>query len=81
MLNYFVFCTFFMGLAAFVTVQILKIRPGKPGRRDDNNNGGWDADSGLPVINMPPGSTLDQWLTDKLNNRDVPRKKRKQVPD
>jgi hypothetical protein len=40
-------------------------------RNDDNDgggNGGGGIDPGLPKIDLPPGTSLDDWLTDRQPN-------------
>ena len=83
-IQYLVLTSFFFSLAALFLVHFMRKNPGSPGTGgpdDQNGNGGWEADVGLPIIDMPPGSTLDLWLTDKLNNRDVPKTRRTYVKD
>lgn len=74
LINYLVLSTFCCAAAGYYLYRFLRIpyhaRPSDNG----NNEGGWNDEAGLPQIDMPPGSSMDEWLTDKLNNRDVPQK-------
>ena len=72
-INYFVLSAFcFLG-AGYYLYRFLRV-PLQNTRPDENNNdgGGWNDDSGLPVIDLPPGCTLNDLLTDRFNNRDAP---------
>lgn len=40
---------------------------------NDNNGGGWGHDPKLPIVDLPPGTSLGDWLTDRPS---APKKER-----
>jgi hypothetical protein len=47
----------------WILVRIARRRNMPPD--DDNGGGGFGGDN-LPIIDLPPGSGLDDWLTDRI---------------
>lgn len=47
-------------------IRINKKYIGRKGGSDDNNNNDGGMDPGLPKIDLPPGSGLSTWQTDRI---------------
>ena len=49
-------------MVAFLMMRTLQVRQLPP----DGDDQGGPGDAALPLIDMPPGTTLNVWLTDRL---------------
>lgn len=55
-----------LGIIAVAWVAVRMLRPDRPVREDDTDgDGGVPYPENLPVIDLPPGSRLDDLLTDR----------------
>ena len=66
---YLLACTFTVVLFTWMVVKFLQQTKYPPNNNDDN--GGSSDDNNFPIIDLPPGSSLDDWLTDRTPD-DVP---------
>lgn len=62
LIHYLVLTTCFIGLVTWVMIFAINVRNLPP----DSDEGGPGPDSSLPIVDLPPGSSLSDWLTDRL---------------
>lgn len=60
-LQYVLLTSLFVLAVAYLMIRTLATRPLPP----DSDDGGNPGDAALPIVDMPPGSTLSDWLTDR----------------
>lgn len=54
-----------LSMTGLLWLLIKVARRGNLPPNDDDNGGGFGGDN-LPIIDLPPGSGLDDWLTDRI---------------
>lgn len=65
--HYIVITSFMICMVAWVMTRLFSSHPTP--RPDSDDGSGGTGDSGLPVIDMPPGTSLSTWLTDRMPER------------
>ena len=60
--NYILLTSFLAGTMTWLMIQALRMRNQPP----DSDDGGSGFDTSLPVVDMPPGASLSDWLTDRM---------------
>lgn len=65
--HYITFCSFFVFAVAWVMIRAFREKQAPPG--GDDGFGGTD-NTGLPVVDLPPGARLSDWLTDRVSSPD-----------
>lgn len=65
LLPYIVVTSCLIGLFTWLMIQAMGIRPLPP----DGDDGGTGPGDNLPHVDLPPGSTLSDWQTDRIPTR------------
>lgn len=60
-LHYIVLCSLFVFAVAWIMVRAFQENTPPP---DTDEGPGGPGDTNLPIVDLPPGSTLSAWLTD-----------------
>ena len=60
--HYIVLCSFFVFVVAWIMVRAFQENNLPP---DTDEGPGGPGDTNLPIVDLPPGSTISDWLTDK----------------
>jgi hypothetical protein len=60
---YFLACSFSIILFAWIILRVMKESKLPP---NNDDNGGTSDDNNFPIIDLPPGSQLDDWLGDRV---------------
>lgn len=60
---YFLACSLSIILFAWIILRVMRESKLPP---NNDDNGGTSDDNNFPIIDMPPGTHLDDWLVDRL---------------